>query len=203
LKPLPEKKYQVIYADPPWSYKWMEHAPVLTPVKSGENTLAPNYYYDTMTLDEIKSLPIDSISDKNSVLFLWTTNPMLREGLEVMESWGFEYVTTITWYKTNSKGMGYWFRGFTEHLLFGKKGNVKSFRSKIRNIQKHKFTKHSEKPGLFRRLIEQATPDLNPKIELFARIKFKGWDVWGDEAPNITHLTLHDAISSYKQTKRT
>lgn len=188
--PFPEKKYQVIYADPPWSYKWMDNAPVLTPVKSGKNTLAPNYYYDTMGLDEIKNLPIQDISEKNCVLFLWTTNPMLREGLEVMESWGFNYITTITWYKTNSKGMGYWFRGFTEHLLFGKKGKVKSFRSMAPNIQEHKFTKHSEKPDLFRKLIEDATIGLNPKIELFSRKRYEGWDAWGDEAPDLIHTRL-------------
>ena len=180
---LPNKKYQVIYADPPWSYNSKKPTTAKRPSAMGVS-LTPDYYYDVMNIEEIKSLPIKDISDKNSVLFLWTTNPMIREGLDVMDAWGFKYITMITWYKTNSKGMGYWFRGYTEHLLFGKKGNIKSFRTKIRNIQEHKFTKHSEKPELFRKLIEKATSHLNPKIELFARQRVDGWDSWGNELSN-------------------
>jgi len=100
-----------------------------------------------------------------------------------MESWGFKYITIITWHKTNSKGMGYWFRGYTEHLLFGKKGKVKSFRSMVRNIQEAKTERHSKKPDKFRTLIESVTKGLNPKIELFAREKKQGWDSWGNEVP--------------------
>jgi len=177
---LPNKKYKTIYADPPWSYNSKKPTTAKRPTAMGIS-LTPDYYYDTMSVEEIKSLPVKNISEKDSVLFLWATNPMIREALEVMESWGFKYITMITWYKTNSKGMGYWFRGYTEHLLFGKKGNVKSFRSKIKNIQKHNVTKHSEKPGLFRKLIEEATLNLNPKIEIFARNRVEGWDSWGDE----------------------
>lgn len=177
---LPNKKYQVIYADPPLSYNSKKPTTAKRPSGMGVS-LTPDYYYDVMSVEEIKSLPVKDISSKNSVLFLWGTNPMIAEALEIMKAWGFAYITMITWYKTNSKGMGYWFRGYTEHLLFGKKGNIKSFRTKIKNIQEHKFTKHSEKPGLFRKLIEEATPHLNPKIELFARQRFEGWDAWGNE----------------------
>ena len=146
-------------------------------------SLTPDYYYSVMSLDEIKALPISQIADENSVCFLWTTNPMLREGLEVMKAWNFDYITTITWYKTNSKGMGYWFRGFTEHLLFGKKGNVKSFHAQIPNIQRHDFIRHSQKPDLFRKLIEQATASMPRlrRIELFARERHEGWDAWGNQ----------------------
>lgn len=153
-------------------------------------SLTPDYYYDVMGLESIKSLPVKSIAHKDSVLFLWTTNPMLREGLEVMDAWGFEYVTTITWFKTNSKGPGYWFRGYTEHLLFGKRGNVRSFRCQERNLQQHPFTRHSEKPALFRRLIETATIGMNPKVELFARERVEGWDAWGDEVPKGSQSSL-------------
>ena len=143
-----------------------------------------------MTLEEIKRLPILLVTAPDAVCFLWTTNPMLREGLEVMEAWGFDYITTITWFKTNSKGMGYWFRGFTEHLLFGKKGEVNSFRSQVHNLQEHKFTRHSEKPELFRRIIDEVTPTLNPKLELFARARAYGWDSWGDQLEAETQMAI-------------
>lgn len=148
-------------------------------------SMTPDYYYDVMSLEAIKELPVQKISEKDSVLFLWATTPLIREALEVMEAWGFKYITIITWHKTNSKGMGYWFRGHTEHLLFGKKGDVKSFRSMVRNIQEAKTERHSKKPDMFRTLIESVTKGMNPKIELFAREKKEGWDVWGNEVPNI------------------
>lgn len=144
-------------------------------------SLTPEYYYKTMPLQDIKNLPVQEISDKKSVLFLWATTPLIKEALDVMQTWDFKYVTMITWHKTNNKGPGYWFRGYTEHLLFGIKGSIKSFRSRIRNIQEARVLKHSQKPELFRKLIEQIAPTLNPRIELFARQKVDGWDVWGNE----------------------
>lgn len=177
---LPKKKYQVIYADPPWSYNSKKPTTAKRPSAMGVS-LTPDYYYDVMTLEDIKKLDIQRISQDDCVLFLWATNPLMRESLEVMESWGFKYITMITWHKLNSKGMGYWFRGYTEHLLFGKKGNVKSFRSMVHNIQETKTERHSKKPDMFRTLIESVTKELNPKIELFARNRYDGWDAYGNE----------------------
>ena len=193
-----KKGYQVIYADPPWSYDSKSPTTAKRPSGMGVS-LTPDYYYDVMPLQEIKALPVAQITSPDSVCFLWTTNPMLREGLEVMEAWGFDYITTITWNKTNSCGMGYWFRGYTEHLLFGKKGKVKSFHSQIHNLQEHKRTHHSEKPDLFRRLIEECTSHLNPKLEMFARKRTEGWESWGNQLEGESQVRLTEAKAEGKE----
>lgn len=141
--------------------------------------------YDTMSLEEICQLPIQSITDDDSVLFLWATTPLLPEALMVMQAWGFKYKTKIVWRKM-SLGIGYWFRIQTEDLLVGVRGNVKAFRCQHPNYLESKRLGHSVKPDEFRELIERctaATP--NPRrLELFARgSKAKGWDMWGLEAP--------------------
>ena len=144
--------------------------------------------YPTMALDDICNLPVAGICHKDAVLFLWVTVPMLQEGLEVMKSWGFAYKTMITWRKIMSLGMGYWFRGQTEHLLLGIKGKVKAFRCQRANFIQAKALRHSEKPEEFRQLIEAATVGLNPKIELFARWRVKGWAAYGNEIKNDVEL---------------
>ena len=165
------KKYQVIYADPPWSYKNK---------KTGGSMVSGSMAkYSTMSLQDICNLSIQDIADKNSVLFLWVTVPLIEEGFEVLNAWGFKYKTMITWRKIMSLGMGYWYRGQTEHLLLGVKGKVKAFRIQKPNFIQCKVGKHSQKPQEFRELIEMT--GLNPKIELFAREKTEGWDVWGNE----------------------
>ena len=134
--------------------------------------------YPTMSLDEIKALPIKSICEKDCVLYLWTTTPFLPSAFEVMKDWGFDYKTAMFWNKQRL-GLGFWFRGQVEILLFGKKGKVKAFRSSIPNIVSCKSTKHSKKPEEFRRIIERVS--FGDKIEIFAREQHEGWDCWGDE----------------------
>ncbi len=165
------KKYQIIYADPPWSYRNKKTGGSM---KSG--ALAK---YPTMTVKEICELPVMDIADKNSVLFLWATVPLLPEALEVMKAWGYKYKTMLTWRKIMSLGMGFWFRGQTEHLLLGVRGKVKAFRIQKPNFVQSKVGPHSQKPIEFRSLIDMT--GLSPKIELFARKKTEGWDVWGNE----------------------
>jgi len=109
-KPLPEGKYEVILADPPWKYDF-----------SKDSTDSIEYHYPTMILEEIKNLKVPSAD--NAVLFLWATAPKLKEALEVIESWGFKYKTCAVWDK-EWIGMGYWFRGQHELLLVGIKGKV-------------------------------------------------------------------------------
>ena len=169
------KKYQIIYADPPWSYRNKKTG---RDMKHGASAK-----YPTMALKEICELPIQSITDKNSVLFLWATVPLLPEAFSVMVAWGFRYKTAITWRKIMSLGMGFWFRGQTEHLLLGVKGKVKAFRLQEPNFIQCKALKHSEKPVEFRRLIVRATKGMvkKKKIELFARKRTPGWDAWGNE----------------------
>jgi len=135
--------------------------------------------YSTMSLNEIKNIPVQNIADKNSVLFLWATVPLLPEALEVINAWGYKYKTSLFWRKIMSLGMGFWFRGQVEILLMGIKGNIKAFRLQRVNFIQSKVRKHSQKPDEFYELIEMI--NLEPKIELFARNKRKGWDSWGNE----------------------
>ena len=176
--PFPDKKYQIIYADPPWSYRNKNTGGSF---KSGADAK-----YPTMTMDELFNLPVRNIADKNSVLFLWATVPLLPEAFQLMDSWGFKYKTMLTWRKIMSLGMGYWFRGQCEHLLLGVKGKVSAFRLQECNFMQIKAEKHSKKPEDFRRLIERATIKMSKqeRIELFARQKTPGWDVWGNEVSN-------------------
>jgi N6-adenosine-specific RNA methylase IME4 len=170
----PKGKYSVIYADPPWQYDNVRTGGSL---KSGASQK-----YPTMPLDEIKALKVNEISEPNTVLFLWTTVPFLPDALDVMKEWGFRYKTMITWQKVGN-GLGYWFRGQTEHLLFGVKGKVKPFRCQEPNfIRCDKSLRHSEKPQEFRELIERATINLQGKrIELFARRSSPNWGVFGNQ----------------------
>jgi len=168
-------KYSIIYADPPWAYRNKN--------TGGSMNSGSNAKYPTMSVDEIANLKVRSIADKNSALFLWATVPLLKEGLFVMESWGFSYKTMITWRKIMSLGMGWWFRGQTEHLLLGIRGNVKAFRLQEANFLQIKSLRHSEKPEEFRAMIERATANMpvRRRLEMFARKRVKGWHVFGNE----------------------
>lgn len=172
------KLYQVLYGDCPWQY---ENKKTGGSMKSGAAAK-----YDTMSVKELCEMKIPS--DKNAVLFLWVTNPFLQDGFKVMNAWGFKYKTTITWRKIMSLGMGFWWRGQTEFLLFGVKGKVKAFRMQECNIIQCKSEKHSQKPELFRELIERATLHMPNKLELFARKESEGWDVFGNECKNSIKL---------------
>lgn len=151
-----------------------------------------------MSIDLICSMgnnELRDIVDKNAVLFLWVTIPLLPEGLQVMDAWGFKYKTSLTWRKIMSLGMGYWFRGQTEYLLLGVRGKVKPFYMQVANFYQCKAGRHSEKPHYFRELIVKATDKVftDPRrLELFARTKsglfgdddLKGWDVYGNQVNN-------------------
>jgi len=165
--PFPNKKYQIIYADPPWKLK--------SDVKSRSATK----HYPTMTLDAIKKLPIPA--DNNAALYLWATIPMLPEALEVMYAWGFKYKSHMIWDK-EIIGCGWWFRGQHELLLVGTKGKFSPPINSLRTsgVFREKRTKHSKKPKGIRDYIKKWFPNAN-RIELFARERTDGWDVWGNE----------------------
>ena len=151
--PFPDKKYSIIYADPPWQYD-----------RNGNHSAES--VYDVMSIDEIKSLPVNEISAEQSHLYLWTTNPFLQEGLDVCKAWGFEYKTLITWLKKYKSGepimgMGYYFRGCTEHIIFGVKGKMKIQNKNTRNFfSSIRPDNHSEKPIGTRDLIVSSSGDL-------------------------------------------
>ena len=162
--------------------------------------------YKTMSNEDIMSLPIHDITEKNCVCFLWATVPLLPEAMATLKAWGFEYKTMITWRKIMSLGMGYWFRGQCEHLLLGVKGKVKPFRQQQANFYESqifeldecyqsKVGKHSQKPEHFRLLISKAVLISFPepkKLELIARSRegffpdyeYEGWDVYGNQVNN-------------------
>lgn len=185
------KKYNVIYADPPWSYEKSNSG------RGGKSSAIKKYV--TMTMNDIYSMPVKEMCDKSAVLFLWVTVPLLPECMAVLDAWGFKYKTMLTWRKVMSLGMGYWFRGQCEHLILGVRGKVKPFYMQKANFYQCRAGKHSEKPHYFRELIMDATDKVfaEPKrLELFARSKhnlfgddvFQGWDVYGNEVNNSIQL---------------
>lgn len=175
--PFPNKKYNIIYADPPWPYD----NPKNNDPKMGGKT------YPVMTIEEICNLPVNKLSDNNCSLFLWATMPKLKESLLVGESWGFKYITcAFTWVKLNPSGngiysgLGHWTNGNAELCLFFKKGHPKRLAKNIKQIQIHPRGRHSAKPIQIKEQIIKLIGDL-PRIELFAREKTDGWDSWGNE----------------------
>ena len=174
------KKYNIIYADPPWQYK----------VWSRDTGLgrSADAHYDTMKKEDIQQLPIQNICDKNCVLFLWVTYPCLLEGLELIEKWGFKYKTcAFSWIKLNKKsgtpfvGMGYYTRANNEICLLATRGKPLPRCSKsVQQVVLSKIREHSRKPDEIRDRIVELFGDI-PRIELFARQHAEGWDCWGNE----------------------
>lgn len=173
-------KYQIIYADPPWKYN--SKANHKTRFRGGACG-----HYELMSMEEIKKLPIDKISDENCVLFMWCTFPYLDEQIKLFEHWGFEYRTVgFTWVKTNKKngkpffGVGYYAKSNAEVCLMGIKGKMKPVSNKVSSVIISPRQEHSKKPCEARERIVELFGNI-PRIELFARTKKKGWDVWGNE----------------------
>lgn len=172
------KKYKIIYADPPWQYRVYS--------KKGQGRSAENHYH-TMNIKDIMALPVDKIADKDCILFLWITFPCLKEGIEVMERWGFKYKTCgFNWVKRNKKkntyfmGLGFWTRSNSEVCLIGTKGQPKRVSKSVPQICDARIMEHSRKPAEIRERIVELCGELL-RIELFARDKVKGWDSLGDE----------------------
>lgn len=175
-----DQKYKLVYADPPWQYDNI--------TTGRNNTSGAANKYKTMPLSEICDLPIQDIINKEATLFLWITTPLLPNGFEVIDAWGFKYKTAIYWHKIMSQGLGNWFRGQVEVLLVGVRGKLKPFHCQKANFLQTKIRKHSQKPQEIYGLLESL--DMNPKIELFAREQRQGWDAWGDELSGICQTLL-------------
>jgi len=160
--------YDIILCDPPWRY---EH------VKT--NSRAIENQYPTMSLDEIKALNVPA--EENCILYMWATSPKLKEAMEVIEAWGFDYRSSAVWDKEKI-GMGYWFRGQHELLLVAVKGKPstppedKRYSSVIRSCR----TEHSKKPEIVYEMIESMFP-YKKRIEMFARNTRYGWESWGNQ----------------------
>ncbi len=175
-------KFGTILADPPWRFQ------------NSTGKVAPEHKrlsrYPTMTLEEIKLLPVDLFAKDSSHLYLWVPNALLPEGLAVMEAWGFKYKSNFIWHKIrkdggpDGRGVGFYFRNVTEIILFGTRGkNARTLapgRSQVNFLATQK-REHSRKPDEIFPIIEACSS--GPFLELFAREKRKGWTVWGNQAP--------------------
>lgn len=173
-----EKKYNIIYADPPWKYEQKR--------LSG----AAEKHYPTMGIEQLCALPIGEIAEKDSALFLWATFPQLPEALRLVRAWGFCYKTVaFVWLKQNRKsltwfyGMGFWTRGNAEICLLATRGHPKRISAGIHQFIISPIEQHSKKPDEAREKIVALMGEL-PRIELFARQASPGWDVWGNEVEN-------------------
>jgi N6-adenosine-specific RNA methylase IME4 len=184
-----DKRYNVITADPPWAYT--DHN------TGGSMKSGSSHHYATMTPATVARMRVSEICCKDAVLFLWATTPLLPEIFPVMNAWGFEYKTMITWYKVDRKtmrgrlGLGHYFRGMTEHCLVGVRGYVKPLGCQMENVIIEKPREHSRKPDGFWNLISYALREkgLDNRIELFCRGEPHisegfgydpvAWDGWG------------------------
>jgi N6-adenosine-specific RNA methylase IME4 len=166
----PTGPFQVIVADPPWRYESGNELP-----------------YPTMTLDDIKAMPVESIAADDAVLWLWTTNAHLRVAFEVAESWGFEYKSLLTWVK-DRMGTGEWLRGQSEHCLLATRGKPVFLHGSHTTVLEAARREHSRKPEEFYALVEATCP--GGKLELYSREVRNGWQSYGNDASRFEPVTL-------------
>lgn len=187
LAPMPDVDggFQTVLADPPWRFQ------------NRTGKVAPEHRrlerYDTMTFEDICALPVAATCATNAHLYLWVPNALLPEGLQVMQAWGFRYVSNLVWAKRrkdggpDGRGVGFYFRNVTEPILFGVRGSMRTLdagRRQVNMIETRK-REHSRKPDEQYELIESCSP--GPYLEMFARYPRAGWYVWGNEsAPSVT-----------------
>lgn len=177
-----DKKYSIIYADPPWKYNKRNNSKT----KFGMGACG---HYNMMTLQEIARLPVHNLVGDNAILFLWATFPKLQEALNTIKAWGFEYKTVgFNWIKKNKNGsnffgVGWYTKSNAEVCLIGVKGKAPKESNSVSSIIESVREEHSKKPSIVRDKIVQFCGDL-PRIELFARQCANGWDCWGKEVPD-------------------
>lgn len=163
------RRYATVYLDPPWPERG-----------GGKIKRGADKHYPTMTVTQITLIPIDLWAAWDCHLYLWVTNNYMKAGFDVLDAWGFRYVTTITWMKDRI-GLGQYYRGLSEHCLFAVRGKIPyqltpegKRRQGVTCFYAPKSRVHSEKPAEMRRMIELVSP--GPRIELFARARHQGWD---------------------------
>jgi N6-adenosine-specific RNA methylase IME4 len=218
INTVPTKGYGTILADPPWRFS------------NRTGKVAPEHKrlnrYDTLSLEEIMEIPVPLVAGEKSHLYLWVPNALLQEGLQVMKAWGFQYKSNIVWHKIrkdggpDGRGVGFYFRNTTELILFGIRGKIRTLqpgRSQV-NIIKTRKQEHSRKPDELYEIIEKCSQ--GPFLEIFARGKRNGWDVFGNQAddynikwetyknnsrikenPSILELSFREDVVSLKKIK--
>lgn len=187
---IPRGKYRVIYADPPWRF-------VTRSAKGAGQPGSPEFHYQTMTLAEIKALPVAEVCDRDCHLFLWVTGPHLAQGFEVLKAWGFKYSTVaFVWAKmipSRSKnpalfydtthdfhvGQGYTTRSNAEYVLLGRRGKPARLGKGIRQLIVAPVREHSRKPEEIRGRVRAY--GAGPRLEMFARSEAVGFDSFGNE----------------------
>jgi N6-adenosine-specific RNA methylase IME4 len=180
INTVPTKGYGTILADPPWRFS------------NRTGKVAPEHKrlnrYDTLSLEEIMEIPVPLVAGEKSHLYLWVPNALLQEGLQVMKAWGFQYKSNIVWHKIrkdggpDGRGVGFYFRNTTELILFGIRGKIRTLqpgRSQV-NIIRTRKQEHSRKPDELYEIIEKCSK--GPFLEIFARGKRNGWDVFGNQS---------------------
>jgi N6-adenosine-specific RNA methylase IME4 len=181
LESLAGRRFGTILADPPWQFQ------------NRTGKVAPEHKrlsrYGTMTLDDIKALPVATVACNTAHLYLWVPNALLPEGIAVMRAWGFQYKSNLVWHKirkdggSDGRGVGFYFRNVTELILFGVRGKnartLKPGRTQVNYLCSRK-REHSRKPDEQYDLIESCSP--GPFLELFARGDRKNWISWGNQA---------------------
>lgn len=182
---LPPGRFRTVVADPPWPYH--TEAPFRHAVSSTGNPqgVSARARYTVMRMSDILSLPVGLVCEKDAHLYVWTTNAFMCEAHEVVRAWGFEPKTIITWVKTKkcsfdpSMKTGYYYRGATEHVVFGVRGHLRLHGPPAPTAIFSERLAHSVKPDLFFEIVEQQS---HPEyLELFARRCRSGWTVWGNE----------------------
>lgn len=197
IKEIKTGNFGTVLADPPWRFT------------NRTGKVAPEHKrlnrYSTLSLNEIKEIPVFNVVAKQCHLYLWVPNALIPEGLEVMKAWGFKYKTNIIWHKIrkdggpDGRGVGFYFRNTTEVILFGIRGKLRTLqpgRSRV-NIIKSRKQEHSRKPDELYEIIENCSS--GPYLELFARGGRPGWNVWGNQAddymPNWSTYKNHSQAS--------
>jgi N6-adenosine-specific RNA methylase IME4 len=174
-----DQRFGTILADPPWRFT------------NRTGKVAPEHKrlgrYATLSTSEIAELPVRELAADKSHCYLWTPNALIPDALQVMEAWGFTYKTMLVWHKvrkdggSDGRGVGFYFRNVTEPVLFGVRGQLRTFQPGRRqvNLLATRKREHSRKPDELYDIIEACSP--GPFLELFARYPRNGWSAWGDE----------------------
>lgn len=193
------RQFSTVLADPPWQFQ------------NRTGKVAPEHRrlnrYGTMTLDDIKALPVASVCTATAHLYLWVPNALLPDGLAVLAAWGFQYKSNLVWHKVrkdggpDGRGVGFYFRNTTELILFGVRGkNARTLqpgRSQVNIICSQK-REHSRKPDEAYGLIERCSP--GPFLEMFARGARPGWSAWGNQAQD--YFPTWDTYANHSQSER-
>lgn len=181
-----QRKYGVIYADPPWTFRnWSAKG-------TGRNAVS---HYDCLSFDELAKLPVADMAADDCALFLWAVDPLLPKAFALIEAWGFEYKTVgFYWIKLNKNaksqddyftGLGYWTRANPEQCLLATRGRPQRISRSVKKLVAEKRREHSRKPDCIHDRIEQLVG--GPYLELFGRETRYGWDSWGNQVGLFDH----------------